>query len=66
MLINCNDKMEWEGIQFLIFPTILCQTQGAQGHMTHKDSTEHGPRLQEVVTEPCSVCQTLAFPVPLL
>ena len=33
--------MEWEDIQFLAFPTKLHQTQGAQGHMTHKDSTEH-------------------------
>ena len=33
--------MEWDGIQFLTFPTISHQTQGTQGHMTHKDSTEH-------------------------
>ena len=36
----CNE-MEWEGIQFLTFPTIWCPTEGAQGHMTHKDFTEH-------------------------
>ena len=33
--------MEWEGIQFLTFPTILHQIWSAQGHMTHKDSTDH-------------------------
>ena len=33
--------MEWDGIKFSTFPTILHQTQGAQGHMTCKDSTEH-------------------------
>ena len=29
------------GVQFLTFHAILHQTQSAQGHMTHKDSTEH-------------------------
>ena len=36
-----SDQIECEGIQFLTFATILCQTQGAQGHMTHKHPTEH-------------------------
>ena len=36
-----NDKMEWEGIQFLTFPTIWCQIPSAQGHVTHKVSSEH-------------------------
>ena len=31
--------MEWEGIQFLTFPTILHQTQGAQGERGYNPET---------------------------
>ena len=37
----CNDKIEWEGIQFLTFPAIWHQIPNAQGHVTHKASSEH-------------------------
>ena len=35
---ECNDKMEWEDIQFLTFPTIWHQIPNTQGHVTHKVS----------------------------
>ena len=46
-------------------PTILHQMKSAQGHMTHKDSTEHAQTTGSSHWA-CSVCQTLAFPVLLL
>ena len=50
---------------FLTFPIIWHQTEGAQGHMTHKDFTEHAQTTGSSHWA-CPVCQTLTFPVPTL
>ena len=54
--------MEWDDIQFLTFPTILHQIPSAQGHVTHKVSSDHAQTTGSSHWV-CPVHQTLAFPV---